>query len=1150
MKYDIIFLMIRYIHKEAAMEHKRKLLKSFMRLFLAVLILSGFANAQVLSAKAKELEEVIIYYDGTPNEKKPYGTNRIRSSVIVATDYSNWEGVEKGYKWTKQTVTRRNWDEEITKEKKLADGEKFDTFAGSRYDPDTKSTYYTENRYYLYVALKLSKSSDYEMPTDISKYSVKLMDIPDCEAGDVIFVEPIGYNGDRLSAVLVKIKCQKTFQHDGVEVSMHDPEEGKRVGDLKVHVSTFDLKTKNDLDISQTWHRCKVGTTNWQLVSPDDVFEKDYVYVAEILPVVSDWVWEQWKELKNHREKSRAIIRGGEWLKFTLKTPSHVDDHIDVNYFDVLNSKTKTLYDKTNVNLWTSAVIGNEISSVSLTAATSGGYILTDGTLQAANWDNIKVYEKEAKTNNGIIRYQKDTSYNPSGEYWRNGVCWKDVTSNRILNSDDISDYEVIPGREYQMKIRLTAAKGNGFSYKFAKKVRWTLDGVDMEPVEQTDASDGITLVYTYKVPTIPMVTIDLPKPLVEGDLAPYTAVMGDTTYRLSAKKDDTTRHNGMQWRSSDGWFAYDYNNGAWKVWPGSGYMVDYILEPTGNNIFPGDEYLAENSTFMISTEGIKTELISCKPDELRIRTVYPVWSKITDLTFSIGRNLQAGLKPEEVTCRFYVGLDHSLQVEGIEDLGYDSYSVKLPKSQWLESSDGEGYHAMSTDTFVGGTYYAVKALPYIKNLINGEQNNKGLGAVYGTNSKGIENDTRVIVNGSETPIEWSGIDSNHTIFLGQLEQGEKINIESADVTGVIDKIFTGSEILQNVTVQLDGYELTEGTDYKVTYENNIQPGEATVKITGEGNYTGTITVTFVIRENYTGGDVGETDLAKAVVTGIVDKTYTGSEIRQKITVTLGGKELVEGTDYTVKYEKNIEPGEATMTISGMGTYKGSVTRTFQIKKTEDAKTDPKGDGSKTDDGQKSGGDKPADGQAEPGAGVISEDGRTLTDPDGNKFAIAETLKPEELKKDMAIADKATGSKYRITKMVFKKGKFKSGTAEYVGPYNREDTKATIKASVKIAGRTFQVTAVAANAGRGCSKLTKVVIGKNVTKIGSKAFKGCGLLKTIQIKSKKLKSVGKNAFKGIHKKAVIKLPKLSKKQKNKYKKLLKKKGQGKGVKIK
>jgi hypothetical protein len=60
------------------------------------------------------------------------------------------------------------------------------------------------------------------------------------------------------------------------------------------------------------------------------------------------------------------------------------------------------------------------------------------------------------------------------------------------------------------------------------------------------------------------------------------------------------------------------------------------------------------------------------------------------------------------------------------------------------------------------------------------------------------------------------------------------------------------------------------------------------------------------------------------------------------------------------------------------------------------------------------------------------------------------------------------------------------------------------------------------------------------------AFYGCKNLKTITIKSIGLKTVGKEAFKGINAKATIKVPA---KKLSSYKKLLKGKGQGSKVKI-
>ncbi len=108
------------------------------------------------------------------------------------------------------------------------------------------------------------------------------------------------------------------------------------------------------------------------------------------------------------------------------------------------------------------------------------------------------------------------------------------------------------------------------------------------------------------------------------------------------------------------------------------------------------------------------------------------------------------------------------------------------------------------------------------------------------------------------------------------------------------------------------------------------------------------------------------------------------------------------------------------------------------------------------------------------------------------------------------------------------------------------EKKATIPSSISMDGITYKVTGITANAFYGNKKLKKITIGKNVRMIQKNAFRSCKNLKSIVIKTKKLKKVGKNAFKGIHAKAKIKVP--SQKAK-KYKKLLKGKGQGKYVKI-
>lgn len=158
------------------------------------------------------------------------------------------------------------------------------------------------------------------------------------------------------------------------------------------------------------------------------------------------------------------------------------------------------------------------------------------------------------------------------------------------------------------------------------------------------------------------------------------------------------------------------------------------------------------------------------------------------------------------------------------------------------------------------------------------------------------------------------------------------------------------------------------------------------------------------------------------------------------------------------------------------------------------------------------------------------------------------------------------GTTYRITSS--SKGKKE---VSYIRG-NKKSVKITIPAAITVKGISYKVTTIANNAFNGCKKLKSVTIGKNVTKIGDsaffkctslkkitvpasvtkigkKAFYGCKNLKSIIIKTPKLKSksVGTQAFKGIHKKAVITVPK---KQKKAYKKWLEKKGITKKMKIK
>lgn len=59
--------------------------------------------------------------------------------------------------------------------------------------------------------------------------------------------------------------------------------------------------------------------------------------------------------------------------------------------------------------------------------------------------------------------------------------------------------------------------------------------------------------------------------------------------------------------------------------------------------------------------------------------------------------------------------------------------------------------------------------------------------------------------------------------------------------------IYDGTEKAPEVTVTLDGKELTAGLEYEVSYQNNVEAGTATVLVTGTGAYTGSVETGFTI---------------------------------------------------------------------------------------------------------------------------------------------------------------------------------------------------------------------------------------------------------------------------------------------------------------
>ncbi len=145
--------------------------------------------------------------------------------------------------------------------------------------------------------------------------------------------------------------------------------------------------------------------------------------------------------------------------------------------------------------------------------------------------------------------------------------------------------------------------------------------------------------------------------------------------------------------------------------------------------------------------------------------------------------------------------------------------------------------------------------------------------------------------------------------------------ISQVTIREIADKTYSGKKIEPYIKLTYKNKSLKRGTDYTVSYDNNIDVGTATATITGIGNFMGTTAVSFKIVKG----------TSKIKVSAISNQTFTGVEITPEVSVKEGTKKLTKDVDYKVSYANNINVGIATVTVTGIGSYDGTARKTFRI---------------------------------------------------------------------------------------------------------------------------------------------------------------------------------------------------------------------------
>lgn len=172
---------------------------------------------------------------------------------------------------------------------------------------------------------------------------------------------------------------------------------------------------------------------------------------------------------------------------------------------------------------------------------------------------------------------------------------------------------------------------------------------------------------------------------------------------------------------------------------------------------------------------------------------------------------------------------------------------------------------------------------------------------------------------------------SGKGIYGGTVTKSFKVSqltvLDMADITDIPDQTYTGEYIRPDFSVSYNGEELTYGSDYYLTYENNVNVGVTYITLVGLGGNAGCVReIPFRILP---------LDISSCKI--LCDNmSYTGQLLSPIPVITYGNYTLMQKSDFIIDgYKDNINPGNGTVTVSGTGNFCGSVSISFAIVKKE-----------------------------------------------------------------------------------------------------------------------------------------------------------------------------------------------------------------------
>ena len=353
--------------------------------------------------------------------------------------------------------------------------------------------------------------------------------------------------------------------------------------------------------------------------------------------------------------------------------------------------------------------------------------------------------------------------------------------------------------------------------------------------------------------------------------------------------------------------------------------------------------------------------------------------------------------------------------------------------------------------------------------------------------------------------------------------KGSLSSIEDAEVT--LDREiyeYTGGIVRpEKITVRMAGKLLYEGEDYLVTYPiaGEYTEGTATVLIIGTGVYRGVKVVNYTIRR--AGSDTpGVTESPRpgaSSTPGSTEQPYPGaSNTPGSSDQPYPGASSTPGSSDQSYPGASSTPGSTDQPYPGASNTPGSSGQPYPGASSTPGSSDQPYPGASSTLGNTE--------QPYPGTTSTAAPARTMSPKEEEEFLawLLGYSKPQRTATPSASPsvdaedeeeDPNLGEKFIYKNAVY----CVTGTKQvsFCRP-TKSRKQVTIPANVVFCQKRYKVTSIDAKACAGDMKLTRVTIGKNVTRIGKRAFWKCKKLKKVIYKGKKIrkKNIGKQAFSG------------------------------------